>query len=180
MKFKLKFLNIQYGTGCSFYGLTYLFEQDESQIIIGKNVTFRSSENSNLIGINRKCSFSTLRKGSKIVIGDGCGFSGTIIGAFTQIELGKNVRCGANTLITDSDWHDDDPRAGLSKPVRVCDNVWIGVNAIILKGVTIGENTIIGAGSIVTTNIPANVIAAGNPCKVIKPIDVKILQKLKT
>lgn len=99
-----------------------------------------------------------------------CGFSGTIIGAFTTIKLGNNVRCGANTLITDSDWHEDDPRAGKAKPVVIGDNVWLGVNAVVLKGVTIGENSVIGANSVVAKNIPANVIAAGNPCKVLKSL----------
>jgi acetyltransferase-like isoleucine patch superfamily enzyme len=104
------------------------------------------------------------------MIGEGCGFSGTVIGAFSKIELGQNVRCGANTLITDSDWHPQDPRVGPAKPIYIGDNVWLGYGAIVMKGVYIGENSVIGAGSIVTRNIPANVIAAGNPCKVIKQL----------
>lgn len=76
-----------------------------------------------------------------------------------------------NTLITDSDWHLDDPRSGKPKAVTIGDNVWLGEGAKILKGVTIGENSVIGAGAVVTKSIPANVIAAGNPCKVIKQID---------
>ncbi|MEO6302047.1 MAG: DapH/DapD/GlmU-related protein, partial [Bacteroidia bacterium] len=86
------------------------------------------------------------------------------------IELGENVRCGANTLITDSDWHSDDPRAGKPKAIRIEDNVWLGEGAKILKGVTIGKNSVIGAGSIVVSDIPANVVAAGNPAKVIKTL----------
>lgn len=58
-----------------------------------------------------------------------------------------------------------------SKPVRIEDNVWIGGGAIILPGVTIGKNSVIGAGSVVTRSIPKNCIAVGNPCKVIKNID---------
>ena len=83
---------------------------------------------------------------------------------------GRNVRCGANTLITDSDWHSDDPRTGSDKPVHICDNVWLGYGVKVLKGVHIGENSLIGACSVVTRDIPANVIAAGNPCKVIRQI----------
>lgn len=81
------------------------------------------------------------------------------------------MRCGANTLITDGDWHQDDPRSGELRPVNIGDNVWLGVNVTVLKGVTIGENTVMGAGSLVVKDIPANVIAAGNPCKVIKFIE---------
>ena len=62
----------------------------------------------------------------------------------------------------------DDPRSGKPKDVIIGDNVWLGVNVVVLKGVTIGDNTLIGANSLVTTNVPANVIAAGNPCKAIK------------
>ena len=85
-------------------------------------------------------------------------------------QIGDNVRCGANTLITDSDWHLDDPRVGNSQPITLKDNVFLGVNSTVLKGVTIGENSMIGAGSLVVDNIPANVVATGNPCKVIKNI----------
>jgi acetyltransferase-like isoleucine patch superfamily enzyme len=108
---------------------------------------------------------STLTEEANIQIGKNCGFSGTVIGAFTSIKLGDHVRCGANTLITDSDWHPDDPRVGASKPVIIGNNVWLGLNVVVLKGVEIGDNTVIGANSVVTKNIPANVIAAGNPCK---------------
>ena len=80
------------------------------------------------------------------------------------------MRCGANTLITDTDWHEDDPRVGCNKPVVIGDNVWLGYAVKVLKGVRIGENSIIGACSVVTKDIPANVIAAGNPCKVLKSL----------
>jgi acetyltransferase-like isoleucine patch superfamily enzyme len=113
---------------------------------------------------------SALEPGSVIQIGNDCGFSGTVIGCFSKIEIGDNVKCGANTLITDGDWHTDDPRSTPPRPIQIGNNVWLGVNVTVLKGVTIGENSLIGAGSIVTKNIPPNVIAAGNPCVVIRAI----------
>jgi acetyltransferase-like isoleucine patch superfamily enzyme len=111
---------------------------------------------------------STQTKNANLTIGNNCGFSGTVIAAFKKIKIGNNVRCGANALITDSDWHLDDPRSGNSADVVIEDNVWIGEGVKVLKGVIIGENSLIGAGSVVTKSIPANVVAAGNPCKVIK------------
>ena len=57
-----------------------------------------------------------------------------------------------------------------NKPVYIGRNVWIGANAVVLPGVTIGDNTVIGAGSVVTKEIPADVVAAGNPCRVLRPI----------
>lgn len=114
---------------------------------------------------------STISRKAKITIGNNCGFSGTVIGAALKITFGDNVRCGANTMITDSDWHSDDSRTGKDAPVIIDDNVWLGYGVKVLKGVHIGKNSVIGAGSIVTKDIPANVIAAGNPCRVIKQID---------
>ncbi|MCU0473444.1 MAG: acyltransferase [Bacteroidales bacterium] len=116
---------------------------------------------------------STLAEEAIIEIGDNCGFSGTVIGAFKYIKIGKNVRSGANVLITDSDWHPEDSRSGSPRPVIIGENVWLGGNSVVLKGVNIGENAVIGANSVVTKNIPANVIAAGNPCKVIRIISNK-------
>jgi acetyltransferase-like isoleucine patch superfamily enzyme len=81
------------------------------------------------------------------------------------------VRCGANTLITDTDWHSNDPRTGLDAPVIIENDVWLGVNVTVLKGVTIGEGTIVGAGSLVTRSLPPGVSAAGIPAKVLKRID---------
>jgi acetyltransferase-like isoleucine patch superfamily enzyme len=170
MRIKFFLFQIPYPKGTDFFGQTHLYKQNNSSIKLGKGLTFRSYPNSNLIGIDRNCSLSTLTPKAEIIIGDDCGFSGTVIGAFVKVELGKNVRCGANTLITDSDWHLDDPRAGEPRPVIIEDNVWLGVNSTVLKGVRIGENSVIGAGSVVVKDIPKNVIAAGNPCKVIKSI----------
>jgi len=155
---------------CKFYGLPLFKFYPESMIRIGRNCHFRSSHESNLIGINHPCMISTFNHKAELIIGDNCGFSGTTIGVFSKVVLGNNVRCGANTVITDGDWHQDDPRSGEPKPIIIHDNVWLGLNVIILKGVTIGENSVIGAGSVVTKDIPEGVIAAGNPCRVLKSI----------
>lgn len=153
-----------------FNGKCYFQRNPKSKILIESNCTFLSRINSNLIGINRPCSISTLSENATVEIGSNCGMSGTVIGAVKRIKIGNNVRCGANTLITDSDWHWDDYRSGEPAEVIIGDNVWLGVNSTVLKGVIIGDNSVIGANSVVTKNIPANVVAAGNPCIVIKNI----------
>ena len=170
VKFKAILIGAKIGKGCKFWGNLRLYRKPNSSIFIGDSCRFRSISDSNLIGINHKCIISTHEAGAVISIGNNCAFSGTVIGAFTEINIGNNVRCGANTVITDGDWHSDDNRTGQSKPVLLGDNVWLGLNAVVLKGVTIGENSVIGAGSIVTKDIPANVIAAGNPCRILKSI----------
>ncbi len=161
---------IKLGNNNQFFGFAFFKRTVGSTIIIGDNCRFRSTATSNLIGVNHKCIIATHAPGASIKIGNGSGFSGTTIGAFCQITIGDNVKCGANTLITDSDWHADDARSAKPKAVFIDDNVWLGYGAIVMKGVTIGKNSVIGAGSVVTKDIPPNVVAAGNPCKVIKPL----------
>ena len=159
---------VRLGHCCRFQGKAIFRTLPDTQILIGDRCSFNSSHRSNLIGVYSPCMISTISSGAKIKVGKGCGFSGTVIAAALKIELGDNVRCGANTLITDTDWHHDDARVGKDAPIRIGNNVWLGYGVKILKGVTIGDNSLIGAGSIVTKDIPANVVAAGNPCKVIK------------
>ena len=93
-------------------------------------------------------------------------------------RIGNNVKIGGCVLITDTDAHPMDYVARRSSnegtksaPVVIEDDVWVGAHCIILKGVTIGARSIIGAGSVVTKSIPADCVAAGNPCRVIKIIN---------
>jgi acetyltransferase-like isoleucine patch superfamily enzyme len=174
-KIMLVVKKITIGKRGSFYGKAYFSRYPTSTIHIGKNCTFRNNQTSNLIGVNRKCMISTQYKKARIVIGDNCGFSGVTIGAFEKVIIGDNLICGANVIISDYDWHNTDPAMRYemctnAKPVVIENNVFIGVNSIIWKGVVIGENSVIGANSVVTKSIPANVFAAGNPCKVIRPL----------
>ncbi|MBL0358091.1 MAG: acyltransferase [Chitinophagaceae bacterium] len=169
----LSLKKVSYGKSVRFWSSTYVVRYPESSISIGNNCSFRSDNSSNMIGINRHCMLSTHSKTAVISIGNHCGFSGTVIGAKEKIIIGDDVMCGANTLITDFDWHGILPHerktsSGDSSPILIGNNVFIGYGSIVLKGVTIGDNSVIGANSVVTRDIPANVIAGGNPCKVIK------------
>lgn len=91
-----------------------------------------------------------------------------------SITIEDSVMLASDVLISDSDWHgiyDRKTPPGDGAPILIKKNAWIGQRAIIGKGVTIGENSIIGAGSVVTKDVPDNVIAAGNPAKVVKELD---------
>jgi len=158
------------GPNCSFFGRARFFRHPRSRISIGAGCVFRSSHASNPIGINRPCILSTLDEGAEIEIGPNCGFSGTAIACAAKIVLGEQVRCSPNTWILDTDGHWDDPRTGPNTPIVIESGVWLGTNVSVLKGVNIGENTIVAAGSVVTKSLPSNVIAAGCPAKVIRPI----------
>jgi acetyltransferase-like isoleucine patch superfamily enzyme len=167
VKVSFFFKGIKTNSGCEYFGVPYFYREPLSRIIIGKNCRFRSDHISNLIGVNHRCMLSTHHPDALIVIGDNCGFSGATIGAASEIIIGNNVLVGANAIITDFDWHSDLSNT-VPQPIIIHNNVWIGVNVTVLKGVTIGENSIIGAHSLVVKDIPANVIAGGNPCKVLK------------
>lgn len=158
------------GRGCSFHGHSCFRRHPCSRIVIGSGCKFNSSPSSNLIGVNRPCIISTLAENAEIEIGSNCGFSGTVVGCATRIVFGDNVRCGSNTLITDTDWHADDLRTGPDASVVIGKNVWLGLNVTVLKGVTIGENTFVATGSVVTRSLPSDVIAGGIPAKVLKSI----------
>ena len=91
-----------------------------------------------------------------------------------HVTIGSNVFIGPNvgiyTVIHALDHHQRNEGIMRSKPVTIGDNVWIGAGVTILPGVTIGERAVIGAGSVVTHDIPAGVLAFGNPCKVVRDI----------
>ncbi len=165
---------IHIGRGCKFYGMPYWDINRGGSISIGDGCVFRSRKYSNHMGLNHRCMISATisKKGQKanVVIGNKCGFSGVSIWCFNEIILGNNVRVGANSLIMDGDAHDDDPRTTPPRPIHIEDNVFIGANCVIKKGVTIGKNSVIGMNSVVTHDIPANSIAVGVPAKVIRII----------
>ncbi len=98
---------------------------------------------------------------------------GVRISSALEIIIEDSCMLANRVYITDSDWHDIYNRAstGSPKSVRIEENAWLGDSVIVCKGVTIGKNSVIGAGAVVATDIPANVIAAGNPAKVIKGLD---------
>lgn len=169
-KLSAKWWKVKLGNSCKFNGKMIFRTLPNSHVTIGDNCIFNSNHTSNLIGVYTPCIISTIQREAIIEIGNNCGFSGTVIGCALHIKIGNNVRCGANTLITDSDWHNGDYRVSDDKEVIIGDNVWLGYGVKVLKGVKIGSNSLIGAGSIVVKDIPANVIAAGNPCKIIRNI----------
>jgi len=110
----------------------------------------------------------------RISIGDWCLICpGVRIGSAHEIKIGDNCMIASDSYITDSDWHDVYNRiaTGKTAPVTIEENVWIGDRAIVCKGVTIGENSIIGTGAVVVHSIPPNTVAAGNPARPVKELE---------
>jgi acetyltransferase-like isoleucine patch superfamily enzyme len=118
------------------------------------------------------------RYGGRIEIGDGFGISGSTIYSTASITIGKNATIGANCKIIDNDFHPlDAEQRKLNKiehikrsPIKIGDNCFVGMNSIILKGTTLGNNVVVGAGSVVHGTFPDNCIIAGNPAKIIRQL----------
>jgi acetyltransferase-like isoleucine patch superfamily enzyme len=99
---------------------------------------------------------------------------GVMLNAALSIAVGDDCMLASQVMISDSDWHahyDRTQEPETNAPVVLERNVWIGLRAIVCKGVTIGENSIVGAGAVVTRDVPANAIAAGNPARVVAELD---------
>lgn len=164
-----------------------LYVGGRGSIRIGDNFTFTSGGNYNPICRNIRGSIYADMPEAKIEIGDGVGISSSCIWAWRKIQIGNNVNVGGDCIIIDTDAHPLDYRKRRysyinqvgsesyyqevkSLPVIIEDDVWIGARCQVLKGVHIGARSIIAAGSIVTKDIPEDVIAGGIPCRVIRSI----------
>ncbi len=136
----------------------------------------RIGDNITLLGCSDKKTRLTVWSDKKdingITIGDHVLISpGVRISAANHISIADSCMLASHVYITDSDWHGIYDRSMPPKEthsVSLEQNVWVGDSAIICKGVTIGKNSIIGAGAVVTSDVPANVIAAGNPAGIVK------------
>lgn len=145
--------------------------------IHGANITIGESPHI-ITARDRRVTLTTWQFGDDaghIEIGDYCLLCpGVRLDSASRICVGNNTMFASSAYVTDADWHDLYDRTrpiGNTAPVVLKDNVWIGDSVIVCKGVTIGENSVIGAGAVVAGDIPANVIAAGNPAKVIRELD---------
>lgn len=146
---------------------------------VGNDLRLNNGQRHNMIGRQHRCSFLVTPSGS-IVIGNNVGMSSVAFVSAVGIRVGDNVRIGGNTVIYDTDFHSLHPSDRINEetgrsnvktaPVFIGDNVFIGAHCTILKGVSIGNNAVIGACSVVTTDVPANEIWAGNPAKFIKAV----------
>ncbi len=175
--------NVKFGDG--FYcETTQIFRKLRSKkaraVIIGNHVSCYAG-----------CSFAIGENGH-CTIGDFTLLNGALIMAEEKIEIGSYCLVSWNVGIADSDFHPLEPAQRLidaqalapyfndrparpklkTAPVKIADNVWIGMNAVILKGVTIGENSVVAAGSVVTKIVEPNTVVAGNPALVVKQFQV--------
>jgi acetyltransferase-like isoleucine patch superfamily enzyme len=104
--------------------------------------------------------------GARIEIGSDALVNGAMLCAKREIKIGRDVRIGFGARVLDSDFHDlDRETPERIEPVRIGDRVWIGAGALVLRGVTLGDDAVVAAGSVVTRDVPARSLVAGNPAR---------------
>lgn len=148
--------------------------------VVGSNI--RIGKHTRLMALKdapvRFSIWSDQGKQGKITIGDYCVINpGVRITSGSSIEIGNNCMLAMHVYLMDMDGHDLYHRVlapGATAPIVLKDNVWIGDGAVICKGVSIGNNSVVGARAVVTRDVPDNVVVAGNPAKIIKQLDPDI------
>ena len=171
---------IYFKNGFQSSGIPLIFVQGTFKI--GEDFKINNTIYSNPIGRNHKCMF-VVRKDAQLIIGSNVGMSGTTIVCHKAITIGDNVKIGGNVCIYDTDFHSldsvmrrnyqNDQEKTIQEEITIADDVFVGAHTSILKGVSVGKNSIIGACSVVTKNIPANEIWGGNPARFLRKINEK-------
>jgi acetyltransferase-like isoleucine patch superfamily enzyme len=167
---------VRMGRGGWVHGLPEVRLKQGSVVQIGDGVTLCSMSRFNPLASGRRLSIITNTPAARIIIKDGAGISNSLLSCSQSITIGANTLIGAECMIVDSDFHGyplDENKPAKTAPVEIGDHVFIGARTIILKGVKIGNRSVIGAGSVVTSDIPENSLAAGNPARVIRSFAAK-------
>ena len=180
---RLKRHGVRIGSGGRFIGQPIIRLHRGEQLSIGDRFVGVSTSSGTALGVRGPVIFRTLSPDAQIDVGDDTGMSGTVVCAAVSVQIGARCLIGADCMIFDTDFH---PHAAsdsagvprryaqpawqeISSPVTLGDDVFLGTRSIVTKGVSIGAGTIIAAGSVVTRNIPSNVIAGGIPATIIRP-----------
>lgn len=110
----------------------------------------------------------SVNEGAKLILGSGYANYNLKLDCFSEIQIGHDVAISHNVIIRDSDNHWVTGQTEQSKPIKIGNHVWVGMNAMILKGVSIGDGAVIAAGSVVVKDVPARTLVGGVPAKVIR------------
>lgn len=167
--------------------LPIIYNPFDAALDIGEFTVLNSDNFSSFVTIASPVKFA-LGMGARIKIGEHCDLNGCSIAAYESVTIGDRVQIGPGGWISDTDLHALDlgtRRKQLSgakfdwknvarAPVNIEDDVWIGASVLILKGVHIGKGAIVGAGSVVTNDVPEYCVVAGNPALVVKNLDGEV------
>jgi acetyltransferase-like isoleucine patch superfamily enzyme len=168
--------NVVIGSNVQARDFTLLTIDKDAELSIQDDVILNSRNNGYHIQMFRPNKIMVDRPGARVTINSKSIIHGSCIHAYKEIIIGRNVLIAANCQIFDCSGHElsmDNPEERLkpsdrAKPIYIGDNVWIGTGCIILGGVTIGDDSIVAAGSVVTKSVPSRCIAGGNPAQIIR------------
>lgn len=179
LRFKIILIlnEVKYGEGIKCYNSTpKLHINRKGYLSLGKNVIFNSYTDHSW---NSKCKLLVL-KDAELTIGDNSGMNGVMVYCSKRVTIGDNVKIGGGSRISDSNHHSldylkrrdakQDASNAISSPITIGNDVFIGANCYIGKGVTIGDRSIIAAGSVVVKSIPPDEIWGGNSAKLIRKL----------
>lgn len=168
---------VEMGRGVTVRGWCHFWRNPAASIRIGDRVRLNAGARENPVGGGEKLVLVAGQSGACLEIGPGSGISASVIYAQRHIRIGARVLIGAGCAIYDYDFHSlnaEDRRHGATNaaaaPVEIENDVWLGARVMVLKGVRIGEGSVIGAGSVVTGDIPPRVLAAGVPARVVREL----------
>lgn len=174
---------VEIKSGVRFYGRPRVRRVPGSRILVEHGAVLCGEWHANTLEARGPVILQTVQPGATLRIGPNSGLTSATISAARSVVLGSRVLVGAGVLITDSDHHyvehtiDGLPRrfAGMPAPsssdaVEVGDDVFVGARSIILKGVRIGAGSVIAAGSVVVSDVPPQVVVAGNPARIVRTL----------
>ena len=171
-RWEAKLKGAQFEGSSHFEGRPIISVAAESKMMLGRGLNLASATRANPLACFQPCVLRTLAPGAELITAANVGLSGTVVCAGKSIRIGRGTIAGSGAMILDNDFHRFDAAAGWvnecvsnARPVQIGEFVFIGARAIILKGVTIGDRSIIGAGAVVTRDVPPDHIAAGNPAR---------------
>jgi hypothetical protein len=171
----LRARGVVFGKAARFHGMPVIARNPSATIVIGDEVVLNSRPSSNVLYLSRPCVLAATKPGAVIRIGNKVGMSGSTLIAASGIEIGDHTLIGAEVAIVDTDFHPLDPDmrdahetlGAATRPIRIGKRVFIGTRAIILKGVSIADDAVVGAGAVVSRDVAAGDIVAGNPARIV-------------
>jgi acetyltransferase-like isoleucine patch superfamily enzyme len=167
---------VEFQGRCLFLGRPLISVVKGARIVLGDGVRVGSSVRANPLACFQPSALRAMAPGAQLILGPKVGISATALCAGVSIQVGQGTIMGAGAMVIDHDFHRPagewdwaDEHQANARPVKIGRGVFVGARALILKGVTIGDRAVIGAGAVVTHDVPPHCVAVGNPARVFAP-----------
>lgn len=174
-RWELRMVGVSWTSPPSLCGRPFVSRFEGSTIEFGRSVCLDSSRRANPLGGEKPCVLRTMNAHARISLGDRVGLSSATLVAGNSIQIGPDTILGAGCMILDNDFHVPGESfswkteySSNSLPISIGRGCFIGARAIILKGVTLGDQVVVGAGAVVTRNVPSRGLAVGNPARLVR------------